>query len=308
MRGRATQGRAYGGPNVRVLVQILARDLSNGAEFVFASGWPHLAARSRSSPPPRSSSASRLVRRKLGLERRSQLRDVRRDCRRLLVAALLVLAWRPALVTQTLRPQENSVAVLARHVGQHAVRRRASASRLQEADRRLVGRARCRLSKSTFDVNLFSFAGELVELPSLQQVRRRGPHAPRRCALNVLRGAQSGAIAAVVLVTDGADNSADFDAAKIAEIASFGVPVHTVLGAETMPNDLELEDVQLPSVGLPGSTVSAQISIPQRRDARAAQGYDGEAILASEAIQLPATTGVTTRWVTSSSARPACAT
>jgi len=30
----------------------------------------------------------------------------------LLIAALLVLAWRPALVTQTLRPQENSVAVL----------------------------------------------------------------------------------------------------------------------------------------------------------------------------------------------------
>ncbi|HET8698260.1 MAG TPA: hypothetical protein VFO94_12280, partial [Gammaproteobacteria bacterium] len=29
-----------------------------------------------------------------------------------LLAALLVLAWRPALVTQTLRPQENSVAVL----------------------------------------------------------------------------------------------------------------------------------------------------------------------------------------------------
>src|SRR5688572_13506870 len=29
-----------------------------------------------------------------------------------LIAAVLVLAWRPALVTQTLRPQENSVAVL----------------------------------------------------------------------------------------------------------------------------------------------------------------------------------------------------
>ena len=29
-----------------------------------------------------------------------------------LVAAVLVLLWRPALVTQTLRPQENSVAVL----------------------------------------------------------------------------------------------------------------------------------------------------------------------------------------------------
>ena len=77
-----------------------------------------------------------------------------------------------------------------------------------------------------------------------------------------------------MLVSDGADNSADFDAAKIAEIASFGVPVHTVgVGAETMPNDLEIEDVQLPSVGLAGlDGQRAGQHPPQRGDARAAQG------------------------------------
>jgi uncharacterized membrane protein len=147
---------------------------------------------------------------------------------------------------------------------------------------------------------LFSFAGDVVDLPSLEQVPPPGPVTHIGDALlNVLRGAQSGAVAAVVLVSDGADNSADFDAAKIAEIASFGVPIHTVgVGEETIPNDLELEDVQLPSVGLPGSTVSAQVSI-RHSGATLAQlkVYDGDAILASEPIQLPATTGVTTRWV-----------
>jgi uncharacterized membrane protein len=154
--------------------------------------------------------------------------------------------------------------------------------------------------ESQFSVNLFSFAGDLVELQSLEQVPAPGPVTHiGEALLNVLRGAQSGAIAAVVLVSDGADNSADFDQAKIAEIASFGVPVHTVgVGAETMPNDLELEDVQLPSVGLAGSTVSAQISIRHSGAALAQlKVYDGDAILASEAIQLPGTTGVTTRWV-----------
>ncbi len=154
--------------------------------------------------------------------------------------------------------------------------------------------------ESQFAVNLFSFAGDLVELPSLEQVPPPGPVTHiGEALLNVLRGAQSGAIAAVVLVSDGADNSADFDQAKIAEIASFGVPVHTVgVGAETMPNDLELEDVQLPSVGLAGSTVSAQVSIRHSGAALAQlKVYDGDAILASEAIQLPGTTGVTTRWV-----------
>ena len=129
-----------------------------------------------------------------------------------------------------------------------------------------------------FAVNLFSFAGDLVDLPSLEQVPAPGPVTHiGEALLNVLRGAQSGAIAAVVLVSDGADNSADFDAAKIAEIASFGVPVHTVgVGAETMPNDLELEDVQLPSVGLAGSTVSAQVSIRHSGPALAQlKIYDG---------------------------------
>ena len=215
-----------------------------------------------------------------------------------LVAALLVLAWRPALVTQTLRPQENSVAVLLDTSGSMLYGDE-DTSRLQQAVDSLTESALPAL-ESPFAVNLFSFAGELVELPSLEQVPPPGPVTHiGEALLNVLRGAQSGAIAAVVLVSDGADNSADFDAAKIAEIASFGVPVHTVgVGAETMPNDLEIEDVQLPSVGLPGSTVSAQISI-RHSGATLAQlkVYDGDAILASEAIQLPATTGVTTRWV-----------
>jgi uncharacterized membrane protein len=216
----------------------------------------------------------------------------------LLIVLLLVLAWRPALVTQTLRPQENSVAVLLDTSGS-MLYGDGSRSRLQDAIDGLSARALPEL-KSTFNVGLFSFAGDLIELPSLEQVPAPGPVTHIGDALlGVLRGAQSGAIAAVVLVSDGADNSSGFDAAKIAEIASFGVPVHTVgVGAETNPQDLELEDVQVAPVGLPGSTVSAQVSI-RHSGASLAQlkVYDGDAILASQSIQLPNTTGVTTRWV-----------
>ena len=214
-----------------------------------------------------------------------------------LLAALLVLAWRPALVTQTLRPQENTVAVLLDTSGS-MLYGDGDTSRLQQAVDTLTDSALPAL-ESQFAVNLFSFAGDLLELSTLEQLPAPGPVTHIGDALlNVLRGAQSGAIAAVVLVTDGADNSNDFDPAKIAEIASFGVPVHTVgVGAETMPNDLELEEVELPTVGLPGSTVSAQVSI-RHSGARLAQlkVYDGDAILASEAIQLSGD-GVTTRWV-----------
>jgi len=216
-----------------------------------------------------------------------------------LLAALLVLAWRPALVTQTLRPQENTVAVLLDTSGSMLYGDDSSTSRLELAVDSLTENALPAL-ESSFGVNLYSFAGDLVELPSLDQMPAPGPVTHIGDALlNVLRGAQSGAIAAVVLVSDGADNSDDFDAARIAEIAGFGVPVHTVgVGPEVIEGDLELEDVQLPTVGLAGSTISAQVSI-RHSGATLAQLkiYDGDAILASQAIQLPASTGVTTRWV-----------
>ena len=217
-----------------------------------------------------------------------------------LLSLLLVLAWRPALITQTLRPQENSVAVLV-DTSASMLYGTGNESRLQQAISALSARALPQL-ESQFDVNLYAFAGDLVDLPSkkLDQVPPPGPVTHIGDAvLDVLRGAQSGAVAAVVLVTDGNDNSADFDAAKIAEIASFGVPVHTVgVGAESIPGDLELEDVQVAPVGLPGSTVSAQVSI--RHDGAALaqlKVYDGEKILASQPVPLPSGSGVTTRWI-----------
>jgi len=265
------------------------------SELVFASGWPIWLLIALIAAAAVTVGVT-LVRRRsgVGLARLVVLGTLQT----LLIAALLVLAWRPALVTQTLRPQENSVAVLLDTSGS-MLYGDGSRSRLQEAIDGLSARALPDL-KSTFNVSLFSFAGDLIELPSLEQVPAPGPVTHIGDAiLSVLRGAQSGAVAAVVLVSDGADNSSDFDAAKIAEIAGFGVPVHTVgVGPETNANDLELEDVQIAPVGLPGSTVSAQVSIRHSGAALAQlKVYDGDAILASQAIQLPSAAGVTTRWV-----------
>jgi uncharacterized membrane protein len=265
------------------------------SELVFASGWPLWLLIALIAAAAVAIGVS-LARRKLGL---SVLKLATFGVlQTLLIGALLTLAWRPALVTQTLRPQENSVAVLVDTSGS-MLYGDGQRSRLQEAVDGLEQRALPEL-ESKFDVNLFSFAGDLVEMPSLELVPAPGPVTHIGDALlSVLRGAQSGAIASIVLVSDGADNSSTLDAAEIAEIASFGVPVHTVgVGAETTPRDLELEDVKLPATGLPGSTVTAQVSI-RHSGASLAQlkVYDGDAILASEQIQLPNTTGVTTRWV-----------
>ena len=71
----------------------------------------------------------------------------------------------------------------------------------------------------------------MYELPSLEQVPAPGPVTHIGDALlNVLRGAQSGAIAAVVLVSDGADNSPDFDAATLEPV--FEPQEQTVMSPE----------------------------------------------------------------------------
>ena len=213
-------------------------------------------------------------------------------------AGVLTLLWRPALLTQTLRPQENSIALLvdtSASMGYGEGER----SRLQQAIAALDERALPQL-RNSFDVEVFGFADDALALESLAAVPAPGPTTDIGAALlSVLRGANAGALGAIVLVSDGADNSGVLDAARIAEIAGFGVPVHTLgVGAEIIPEDLELEDVVVAPQGMPGSTVSAQVSIRHARGSVAQlKVYDGDAIIASRAIDLPDQAGVTTRWV-----------
>ncbi|HEX6994054.1 MAG TPA: hypothetical protein VF339_07880 [Gammaproteobacteria bacterium] len=215
-----------------------------------------------------------------------------------LLIAVLFLLWRPALVTQTLRPQENSVAVLLDTSASMSYGE-GDRSRLQQAVA-VLGNDTLPALSADFTVDLFAFDSRLVELPSLNEVPAPGTQTRIGDALlSVLRSAQTGTLGAVVLVSDGGDNSNELDAARIAEIASHGVPVHTVgVGRERLPEDVELEDVVVPTRGLAGSTVSAEVSI---RHAAAAdvdlRVYDGDAIIASERIRLPSRPGVTTRTV-----------
>ena len=97
---------------------------------------------------------------------------------RALVAAVLVLLWRPALVTQTLRPQENSVAVLLDTSGS-MLYGNGDASRLQQAVDALSRDALPAL-ESQFTVNLFSFADPRFELQSLDKVPPPGTATQRR--------------------------------------------------------------------------------------------------------------------------------
>ena len=117
--------------------------------------------------------------------------------------------------------------------------------------------------------------------------------------LSILDEARFSPLAAVVLSSDGADTDGGLSAEELAEIAAFGVPVHTVgVGRAAMPEDIELTDVTLPDTALPGSTVSARVTV--RHDAAAAarvKVYDGDDLLQLVPVSLVPDVATSTVWV-----------
>jgi uncharacterized membrane protein len=72
-------------------------------------------------------------------------------------------------------------------------------------------------------------------------------------------------IGAVVLLSDGSDNTGGIDLDTISEIKRQRIPIHTVgFGREQMARDVEVSDVQLPARSLAKSRLEAQVSFHQR--------------------------------------------
>ena len=264
-------------------------------ELVFASGWPVwlLAAGAGAAAAAIAVSLSR---------RRDTLSAPRLAAIGLLqvamVAVILTLLWRPSLSTQTLRAQENSVALLLDTSASMSYGE-GEESRLQQAVAALDEGVLADLAE-LFEVRLYAFAGASEAIDGLTDVPAPGEATRIGSALvDVLREARSSALGAVVLISDGADNSGELDAARLAEIAGYGVPVHAVgVGRESIPEDIELESVAVSDQVMPGSRISAQVSIRYAEPGEARlRVYDGDAVVASEPVTLPASAGITTRWV-----------
>jgi uncharacterized membrane protein len=212
-----------------------------------------------------------------------------------LLAVVLVMLWRPVLLVERVRDRENVVAVVmdASASMAHGEQER---SRLQESVSALQSGPLDSLRKS-FGVRLFSFAGQVASLKQLNDVPAPGPQTRIGEALySVLQTGATTPLSGIVLITDGAENGGTLSEEKLNELASFGVPVHTVgVGPEKNTNDLELDSVTLADDAVPGEVLNAEVSI--RHDSKGKtrlRVYDGEKLLAASEVQLSADAGVTT--------------
>src|SRR5689334_10644282 len=206
----------------------------------------------------------------------------------LLAAAILCLLWRPVLNVERVRDRENVLAV-AIDAWSGMASGDPSQSRLQEV---AAAQQKGTLAKleETFDVRLFSFAQTTRPLDSLASMPAPGPQTRIGDSLvQVLQSAGSVPLAGVVLFSDGAENGGSLSEERLTELASYGVPIHTVgVGPERVEGDLEVERLELPASAPVGSTITAQVGIRHYGSGNTRlRVYDSETLIAARDLQLP---------------------
>lgn len=216
------------------------------------------------------------------------------------LAMLAVVAWvlmQPTLQTEQLRPGENTVALVLDTSASMAYGD--SEPRIDVARRSLES-----VSAADESLNLsvrhYELGDTAAGVPSFAASTASQPTTSiANALLAVLQEARFSPLAAVVLSSDGADTGKGLGADELSEIAAFGVPVHTIaVGRNTIAEDVELAEVTLPAKALPGSTLSARVSI--RHDSAAStqiKVYDGDNLLALQQVELRPDAGVTNAWV-----------
>lgn len=204
-----------------------------------------------------------------------------------LLAIVLCLLWRPVLNVERVRDRENVLAV-ALDASASMTYGDAERSRLQEVAAALQQGTLSRLEE-IFELRLFSFAQSATPLETIDAMPAPGPQTRIGDALTqILQSAGSVPLAGIILVSDGAENGGTLSEERLAEIASYGVPIHTVgIGPEKIADDLELERLDLAPTAPAGATITADVGIRyQGASATRLRVYDRDALIAARDIQL----------------------
>jgi uncharacterized membrane protein len=193
----------------------------------------------------------------------------------LLASVLLLMLWHPALSVATLRPQQNIVAVVVDDSSSMAVNDSGSGSR-ENAAKNLLNSGLVKQLQEKFQVRLYRLSDHLSRLEAydkggLDKLTATGTATHIGEGLKqVLADAASLPIGAVVLLSDGADNSGGIDLETISEVRRQRIPVHTIgFGREKMAHDVEMTGVETPARALPDSRLASVVSFHQH-------GYEGQ--------------------------------
>ena len=208
---------------------------------------------------------------------------------------LLTMIWRPTLKVDAISAGENSVAVLLDSSASMQVES-GGTTRLAKALDVLNDELLPEL-RNSFAVKTGSMGTSLTWLENLSETVATEQRSNISTALlDVLDQARVDPLTAVVIATDGSDNSNAIDNEFWDKLANFNVPVHTIgIGETNLSNDTEVVSVEMPSVALPGSVQTARVTVQHGdQDSLRVKVYSGDNIVAIEEKALSGSAGQTT--------------
>ncbi|HJT89140.1 MAG TPA: glutamine amidotransferase [Bryobacteraceae bacterium] len=206
-----------------------------------------------------------------------------------LIALLLFLLWHPALSVATLRPQQNVVAVLVDNSRSMTIADE-SGTRLAKAQSVLNGGLLQALA-NRFQVRLYDFGTDPQRIQKPQDAQGTAPATRLGNTLErVLDESSSLPLGAIVVLSDGADNSGGIDLQTIAALRRQRVPIHTIgFGREHPDRDVEVTDAVVPQRALPKSRLTAVVTLQSYGLSGAKTRIsvrDGSNVLASQDVTL----------------------
>jgi uncharacterized membrane protein len=188
-----------------------------------------------------------------------------------LIALLLLMLWHPAISVARLRPQQNVVAVLIDHSRSMGIADEGK-PRLQNAEDLLDNQLLPDLNKR-FQVRLYEFGRDAVRVDHARGLSADDNATRIGDSLKHI-AAEAGTmpLGAIVVLSDGGDNTGGIDRDTIEQLRQLRIPVHTVgFGPDHFAKDIEIVDVAAPARALAQSRLSARVAIRQH-------GYAGATV------------------------------
>jgi uncharacterized membrane protein len=182
----------------------------------------------------------------------------------LMAAVLLVLLWQPAITIAELKKQQNIIALVVDDSRSMAISEDGS-TREAQAVKALQSGVLASLNRS-FQTRLYRVDAVPARIDNLATLEPTAPSTRLGDSLKQLSEETSDLpIGAVVLLSDGGDNSGGISADAISALRARHIPIHTVgFGRERSEHDVELDDVEIAPRAMASSRIAAKITFHQR--------------------------------------------
>ncbi|MBM3761154.1 MAG: hypothetical protein FJW36_13000 [Acidobacteria bacterium] len=173
---------------------------------------------------------------------------------------VLFMLWRPALRVTALKPQQNVIAVVVDD-SRSMLLKQEDLSRIESAKQLLTGGLLDKM-KSRFQVRVYRAGENLERIQTLDAVTGNQNTTHLGGSMKqMMEESASLPIGAVVLLSDGSDNSGGMEAETLGEIRRRRIPIHTVgFGAEKLSKDIEVIDLDVPLRALSDSRIGAAVT------------------------------------------------